>query len=83
MIAKSPLPKNKMSVVERREFLKKVAKEYNLTHLEIAELLGYSHDTVMSWFTDPTSARHRPITQRAVDRLKTEIEAGRVKGSKY
>jgi hypothetical protein len=84
MNTKPPLQETPLSAeVDRLEYLKEAAKKYNLNHLDLAKYTGYSHDSVLSWFTDPSSTRHRPVPQRAVDRLKLELDAGRVKGSKF
>lgn len=71
-----------MTDEERLAWMNKTMAEHHLTWQDLARYTGYSLSYVGSWFTATESTRHRPIPARAIDRLRLEIKAGHVRGSK-
>lgn len=71
-----------MTAEQRLALILRTAKYRGLTHLDLTHLTGHSLNTVSSWFTNCTSARHRNVSARAIDRLLLELATGHVKGNK-
>lgn len=63
---------------QRTNELREIRHSMNLPIAKIAIATGYSHVSVKQWLADESSTSHRPITSRALDRLRMEIAFGRV-----
>jgi hypothetical protein len=59
----------RLTAEERLARIRWTARVHGLTQLELAHLTGYSLSTVHGWFSKCTSARHRKVTAKALDRL--------------
>jgi hypothetical protein len=56
------------------EKLKMIMAEKELSHAEIADLTGYSVDTVKGWCADPSTTRHREMKDRQFRTLELELK---------
>ena len=56
------------------DYIKRIQKQRQLTHAEIAELSGYSLGHVRAWFVKPSSSRFRPVPTRAVTIIQLKLK---------
>ncbi|VVN66989.1 hypothetical protein PS726_00157 [Pseudomonas fluorescens] len=72
----------RLTAERRLALIRRMARVHGLTQLKLALLTGYSLSTVHGWFSNCTSARHRRVTAKAIDRLLLELPISRKTNNK-
>ena len=72
----------RLTAEKRLALIRWMARVHGLTQLKLAHLTGYSLSTVHGWFSKCTSARHRRVTAKAIDRLLLELPISRKTNNK-
>lgn len=59
---------------ENLDFVTKVKDSHDMNYRELARLAEYSEEYVRSWFASQSSAKYRPVPDRAVKIIKLKLK---------